>query len=444
MLSLAQAESWRDLFNGRDLEGWEEHGGAAEFRAEGGVIVGTTVVGSGNSFLCTEQAFGDFELELEFLVDPSLNSGVQVRSEVFPDARKIVVDGREMALGKDCVHGYQVEIDMDPSRDRWWAGGIYDESRRGWLCPSGDQKGAAGAAFTEQGRALAKPGEWNALRIVALGPEIRTWLGGEARARIVDRLTPRGVIGLQVHGIDDDTSKAGLHVRFRRIRVREFGAWRALFDGVDTGAWRSAISDSFPARGWTIAGGVLSVERSGGGESAGGGDLLTRERFSDFELSVDFRLTPGANSGIKYFVQPALRPIDGAGQPAATGSAIGCEFQLLDDQRHPDAQLGRDGNRTLASLYDLIPAAAGKPRRPIGEWSTARIVARGVHVEHWLDDVKVLEYERGSDSFRALVAQSKYRNIAGFGEWRDGHVLLQDHGDSVSFRNVRIRSLPNP
>ena len=444
VLALAQSSPWLELFDGRDLAGWEEHSGTAEFGVEGGAIVGTAVVGSGNSFLCTQREFGDFELELEFLVDPALNSGVQVRSEVFPDARKLLVDGKEIALERDRVHGYQVEIDMDPARGRWWAGGLYDEARRGWMCPSGDEKGAAGAAFTEQGKRLGKPGAWNTLRVVALGPEIRTWLDGEARARIVDRLTPRGVIALQVHGIGDDASKAGLRVRFRRVRVREFGEWRALFDGTDARAWRSASGDSFPAQGWTIAGGVLSVAGAGGGESAGGGDLLTRERFSDFELAVDFKLTPGANSGIKYFVQPDHHPIDASGQPAATGSAIGCEFQLLDDERHPDAKLGRDGNRTLASLYDLIPAAGEKPSRPIGEWNSARIVARGAHVEHWLNDVKVVEYERGSDSFRALVAESKYRNIAGFGEWPDGHVLLQDHGDPVSFRNVRIRSLPKP
>ena len=443
-LSLAQSDPWRDLFNGRDLAGWEEHSGTARFGVEGDAIVGTTVVGSGNSFLCTQRAFGDFELELEFLVDPALNSGVQVRSEVFADARKLVVGGKEIALERDRVHGYQVEIDMDPARARWWAGGLYDEARRGWMCPSGDEKGPAGAAFTEQGRTISKPGEWNALRVVALGPEIRTWLNGEARARIVDRLTPRGVIALQVHGIGDDASKAGLHVRFRKLRLRDFGEWRPLFDGAGVGAWRSAGGDSFPAKGWTVADGVLSVTGSGGGESAGGGDILTRERYSSFELALEFRLTPGANSGIKYFVQPDLRPIDASGQPAATGSAIGCEFQLLDDERHPDAKLGRDGNRTLASLYDLIPATADKPSRPIGEWNSARIVVRGPHVEHWLNDVKVVEYERGSDSFRALVGESKYKNIPGFGEWHDGHILLQDHGDPVSFRNVRIRSLPSP
>jgi hypothetical protein len=217
--------------------------------------------------------------------------------------------------------------------------------------------------------------------------------------------------------------------------------WRLLWDGRSTDGWRGATSDSFPASGWTIDDGVLTVRPTGGGESAGGGDVVTRERFSSFELVVDFRLTRGANSGVKYFVQTELAPIDGSGAATSKGSAIGCEYQLLDDDVHPDAKLGRDGNRTLASLYDLVPAAATKPTRAIGEWRTARIVVRGAHVEHWLDGVKVLEFERGSAAFRALVAQSKYRNVAHFGEWPDGHLLLQDHGDEVSFRNLKIRPI---
>ena len=159
---------------------------------------------------------------------------------------------------------------------------------------------------------------------------------------------------------------------------------------------------------------------------------------------VDFKITPGANSGIKYFVQPNLDPITGAGAKAGTGSAIGCEFQILDDERHPDAKLGRDGNRTVGSLYDLSPAPTTKPARAIGEWNTARLVVTGKHVEHWLNGVKIVEYERGSDAFRKLVSESKYKSIPGFGEWADGHILLQEHGNRVSFRNIKVRVSPPP
>lgn len=216
--------------------------------------------------------------------------------------------------------------------------------------------------------------------------------------------------------------------------------WRLLWDGKTTEGWRSPKSDAFPKQGWSINDGVLTVHDNNGEESAGGGDIITKERFSEFELLVDFKLTPGANSGVKYFVQPKLSPIDKkTGKPTGVGSAIGLEFQMLDDERHPDAKLGRDGDRTVSSLYDLIAASPSKKPNPIGEWNTAHIVVRGKHVEHRLNGQKVLEYERGSSAFRSLVAQCKSKNIPDFGEWADGHILLQDHGNMVSFRNIKIR-----
>ena len=186
--------------------------------------------------------------------------------------------------------------------------------------------------------------------------------------------------------------------------------------------------------------GALTVLPSGGGESSGGGDIITKERFSQFELLVDFKITEGANSGIKYFVQPNISPIDkNTGKPTAVGSAIGPEYQVLDDLRHPDAKAGRNGNRKLGSLYDVLPVTVAKNVNPIGEWNTARIVVNGKHVEHWLNGEKILEYERGSEAFRKEVAASKFNSIPDFGEWADGHILLQDHGNQVFFRNIKIR-----
>lgn len=222
--------------------------------------------------------------------------------------------------------------------------------------------------------------------------------------------------------------------------------WTDLLAGDRTDAWRSVRGENFPGRGWTLADGVLTIHKAGGEESRGGGDIITRARYANFELELEFRMTPGANSGIKFFVQPNLSPIDRlTGKPTQLGSAIGPEFQILDDARHPDAKAGRDGNRTVGSLYDLIPAEAGKIVQPMGEWNKARIVVRGAQVEFWLNDRMTLAYDRHSAAYRALVAQSKYHIIPEFGEWADGHVLLQDHGDEVSFRHVRIRELPaNP
>ena len=199
--------------------------------------------------------------------------------------------------------------------------------------------------------------------------------------------------------------------------------WLMLFDGKSSEGWKGAQSLQFPDSGWVIEDGILKVQAAGGG-----GDIVTVQQFSEFDLSLEFMLTPGANSGIKYFVQP--------------GTFFGLEYQILDDELHPDAREGVDGNRTLASLYDLIPAE-NRLIHPIGEWNTARIVVKGDHIEHWLNGSKVVEFERGTQIFRALVAKSKYRQIENFGLHPRGHILLQDHGDTVSFRNIKIRDYKN-
>ena len=217
--------------------------------------------------------------------------------------------------------------------------------------------------------------------------------------------------------------------------------WRLLWDGKTTDGWRSATAEEFPRRGWSIKDGELVVGAQGGAESRGGGDIITKERYSNFELMVDFKTSTGCNSGVKYLVQPDLPPVTSSGQRNTLGSAIGPEFQILDDATHPDARAGRDGNRTLGSLYDLIPAASAKNPNPIGEWNTARILVKGNHVEHWLNKDKIVEYDRSSDEFKALVAQSKFRIMPDFGTWPDGHILLQEHGSLVSFRNIKIRVL---
>jgi Domain of Unknown Function (DUF1080) len=455
------SDGWTDLFNGKNLYGWAEHSGKAQYTIEDGVLTGTSVAGTGNSFLCTTQTFGDFELELEFKCDALLNSGAQIRSEVFPDARTLNIDGKEIKLGADRVHGYQVEIDMDAARGRMWTGGIYDEARRGWLFPADGEKGKQGVAFSKQGVKVSKPGEWNKLRIAAVGPSIKTWLNGEPRAQIADSLTPRGIIALQVHGVGEATEKVGLKVCFRNIRIQQLSSvaatesapntltdqekqagWRLLWDGKTPDGWRSAKAETFPTQGWTIHDGVLTTHENKGEESAGGGDIITREKYSNFELTVDFRITPGANSGIKYFVHPDLNPITGAGTKASVGSAIGYEYQVLDDLLHPDAKLGRNGNRTLGSLYDILPAAATKNPNPVGEWNTAHIIVRGNHVEHWLNGEKILQYERTSPEFLDAFQHSKFKGITEFPKWTDGHILLQEHGNEVAYRSVKILVLP--
>jgi hypothetical protein len=176
---------------------------------------------------------------------------------------------------------------------------------------------------------------------------------------------------------------------------------KLLFDGKSGSGWRGAYKNEFPAKGWEIKDGMLHVLKSAGGESQNGGDIVTTEEFAAFDLQFEFKMTEGANSGVKYFVTE---------KEGNSGSAIGLEYQVLDDEKHPDAKQGVVGNRTLASLYDLIPSLKIKRGiHAIGEWNNGRIVVYPDNrVEHWLNGYKVVEYVRGSPIYQALVARSKY------------------------------------
>lgn len=446
---------WTYLFNGKDLSGFKQLNGEAIYTVEDGAIVGTTVSGTPNSFLATEKNYSDFILELEFKVNPEMNSGVQIRSNSLPEYR----DGR--------VHGYQVEI--DPST-RAWTGGIYDEARRGWLYP---------LEHNPAGRKAFRQNQWNHFRVECIGASIRTWVNGIPVTDLIDDKTAEGFIALQVHSIRS-SEEPGKQIRWRNIRIqtknlvpspmsgihvvnnvpnhlspqeRAMG-WELLFDGKTTQGWRGVHRDAFPSGGWKIENGELIVESSGGAESQNGGDIVTMEEYDMFEFSLDFMITEGANSGIKYFITEQYLKDD-----PESASAIGLEYQILDDERHPDAKAGAGGNRTVASLYDLIPAHESKSVRPPGEWNTARIVVqsmrsdywpnrrdsdqsfKGYRIQHWLNNRLVLEYYRDRQMFEALIERSKYKDWEGFGFWQSGHILLQDHGDEVHYRSIKVRKL---
>ena len=441
MVTIGSAQDWEVLSD--NLDNWTTLGGKAPYRIEQRTIIGTTVHHSPNTFLTTKKKYKDFILEFDVWLDPAFNSGVQIRSNSDQDYQQ----GR--------VHGYQVEL--DPS-SRAFSGGIYDEGRRGWMYP---------LSRNEKGRKAFKNGVWNEVRVEAIGNEIRTWINGVQCAFLVDDLTDSGFIGLQVHSISEK-QEAGKEVKWKNIRILEKDldkyswksdpevpqisylvnqltdlekrkGWRLLWDGKTTDGWRGAKLDDFPNSGWKINDGVLTILEGYGGDAQGGGDIITEAVFSDFELILEFKITEGANSGIKYFVDPNLN--------RGTGSAIGCEFQILDDRNHPDAKLGVGGNRTLASLYDLIAAenlntsGRSKQFKGVGQWNQARIISANGKVEHWLNGEKAVEYDRFSQLFRALVAYSKYKKWDHFGQWQDGHILLQDHGDQVHFRSIKIREL---
>jgi hypothetical protein len=433
--TIAAQKGWQPLFNGKDFTGWKKLGGTANYSIDNGVLVGTTVLGSGNTFLTTEKEYGNFILELDVMIeDTSNNSGVQTRSHF--DSKK------------GSVYGRQIEI--DPTT-RAWTGGVYDEARREWLYPM-DLNATAKTAF--------KNGEFNHMRIECIGNETKTWINNIATSYVVDTLDATGFIGLQVHAIGS-AAHANKRVFFKNINIQTAGfkpasfdksiyvvnnvpnnltkyeqkeGWQLLFDGTNTKGWKRAKGEGFPLKGWQITDGVLKVLSSEGRESTNGGDIITEKQYAAFDLSFNFKVTAGANSGIKYFVTLAEK---------SAGSAIGLEYQILDDTLHPDAKLGRNGNRTLASLYDLMTANKQKRfLRKIGDWNMGRVVVYPDNrVEHYLNGIKVLTYIRGAEEFKKLVAISKYNVWPNFGEAKQGHILLQDHGNEVSFKSIKIKVL---
>lgn len=456
--AFAQKPHWQSLFDGKTLKGWKQLGGAARYDVKDGVITGSAVAGTPNSFLTTESDYGDFIFECEVNVDEDLNSGIQFRSLSDP------------AFENGRVHGYQMEID---ATDRAFSGGIYDEARRGWLYVP-ELNPATQTAFRRNNA-------WNLYRIEAIGSSLRTFINGVEISYLIDDLTPKGFICLQVHSIGGK-EEAGRQVRWRNIRIQtstlqpsppgdikvvnlipnqlsdveKKQGYRLLWDGQTTAGWRGAYKTGFPEKGWEIRDGELCVKKSDGSESTNGGDILTTEQFGAFELVFDFNFSEGANSGVKYFVRELLQytheyqPGQAMTVPenmAQKGSAIGLEYQILDDERHPDAKLGAGGNRTLASLYDLIPADKtgyhGRGVKKPGEWNQGRIIVYPDNrVVHYLNGFKMLEYTRLSPLFNALVERSKYQVWGkAFGSAEKGPILLQDHGDAVRFRSLKIRPL---
>lgn len=422
---------WTNLFNGKDLSGWKQLNGEAKYEVVDNMIVGTTVLNTPNSFICTEKNYSDFIFEVELLVEENMNSGIQFRSESKADYN----NGR--------VHGYQCEV--DPSA-RAWSAGIYDEARRGWLYP---------VDLNPTAKSALKMGEWNKYRIECIGSSIKTWLNGVAVSHVIDDMTPEGFIALQVHGIGKAKEKEGHQIKWRNIRIKTENlkpspsegiyvvnllnndlseaekeqGFVLLFDGKSADAWKNAKTGEFPKNGWEVKDGELSVISKEVSKERGG-DIITKKEFGPFELKFDFKITEGANSGVKY----------GIGN---NGPGLGLEYQVLDDAKHPDAKMGVVGNRTMSSLYDLIPSNKEKRfTNGVGEWNRGRIVVcKNGTVQHWLNGRKVVEYERGSAIYNALVARSKYAKYEGFGMAEKGPILLQDHGDNVSFKSIKIREL---
>ncbi len=444
----SQDKDWVRLFNGTDLSGWRVLNGTAPYHVANGEIVGTSQPKIPNTFLATQEEYTHFVLEFEMKMDEGLNSGVQIRSH----STSSFENGR--------VHGLQIECE---DTKRAWSGGIYDEARKGWRYPL-------------EYHPVAKPayriGDWNTFRVLAFEDHLLVWVNGIPTSHLIEDEVETGFIALQVHSIGNNTTLEGRQVRWRNIRLRSTSAedlkavdtfaapevsyrpnqltpkeradgWKLLWDGRTTTGWRGARLDRFPEKGWSIKDGVLQVQPSGGGESTNGGDIVTVAKYRNFVLELDVTIARGANSGVKYFVDTDLNK--------GPGSSIGCEFQILDDDVHPDAKMGVNGNRTMGSLYDLIRANGLEfnpylPREKyvngLGYWNRVRVEVDGGRVRHYLNGIKVVEYERNTQVWRALVAYSKYKDWPRFGELEEGNILLQDHGDEVKFRSIKIKELP--
>lgn len=203
--------------------------------------------------------------------------------------------------------------------------------------------------------------------------------------------------------------------------VKTEKGFTVLFDGTSTGQWMNARSGKFPVKGWVIEDGCLKHEAKGGG-----GDIITKGKYEQFDFRFEWKVAKGANSGVKYFI-------------IRERGSLGHEYQVLDDMNHPDGAKG--ANRQTAAFYDVLNPAADKPLKPVGEFNSSRILVKGNTVKHFLNGKKVLTYKLGSDELKESIAKSKFKNLKVFGQRLPGHILLQDHGDAVWYRNIRIRDL---
>ena len=419
---------WLPLFNGRNFEGWKQSGRENLFDIENGEIVASINEGVAFSYLVTDKTYSDFVLEFELLIDNELTGGIFFGSTVH---------------GAD-VKGYQHKL---YPQSPIWNNGIYDGAGKRWLYTQ---------ALAQQGKTAYKMGEWNLYRIECIGNRIRTWVNNKPVAYIIDQNNISGHIVLQIDPVHTNEAK-GKQIRWRNIKIKtqqldpvlsadtyvvnrvpntlsgpeEEQGWKLLFDGKSTRGWVNVYNPSaFPDEGWIVEDGMICAVPNRPGARVKGTDIVSTEKFKAFDLQFEFSYAEGANSGVKYAL--------GNGGPA-----VGLEYQILDDKRHPDANGGKLGNRRLSSLYDLIPAdRLGELTNGPGNWNYGRIVVSPDNrVEHWLNGVKVVEYERGSGIYHVLVAHSKYAEFEGFGIVEESPVLLQYHQDEVKFRSIKIKKL---
>ena len=389
---LAQA-GFVDLFDGNTLDGWTVRGGAMEFEVKEGSIVGTCVKGQPNGFLCTDKNYGDFIFTADFKWEVLGNSGIMFRA------------GARTEKGKERVFGYQSEMD---NKERAYTGGIYGEAMGGWKYPLSKPVGHTAARA-----AIKNHKEWNRVTIHAQGNVLKTWVNGVPCSHLINDERAEGFFGLQVHSGPQGT------IHWKNIRIMELDKDEDsvdLFAADDFNSWQHANGKSV-GDGWTLTDGVVFRH------AKKAGDIVTKQEYKNFDLTFEFKISEGGNSGVKY----------------RSHNHYGPEYQVLDDERHSN---GKDPNKTVASLYDLKAAVVDKVAKPAMEWNSGRIVAKGSILQHWLNGQLVMEVDQESEDWKKRLGASKYKKTPDFGS-KAGRILLQDHSDKVWYRNVMIRNLDN-
>lgn len=424
------AGEWEVLFDGKNVKGlrgymkkdfpWDG------WKVENGSL--TTLTKGKRIDLLTEKQYQNYELELEWSVTPAGNSGIIYNVIEGPSAS--YMSGPEMQVLDDSRH-------PDGRNPKTSAGSLY-------------------ALIAPNDKKVTKPvGEFNKAVLKIKDGNVEHWLNGQKVVEyqwkgvaVKDLINnskfllwkktfmqaDKGHVAIQHHGEE---------VSYRNIRIRSLddhddqaaashnvltpeekaAGWQLLFDGKTTDNFRSFLRPTFPAKGWVVKDGAL-VHLSKGG----GGDIITKEKFEEFEFQFEWKVAPGANSGVKYFILEERK------------RTIGHEYQVIDDNKHLDALRG--GQYKSAAFYDVFPPQS-KNLKPVGEYNQSLIRIKGAIAQHWLNGTKVLEYELGHPDTLAAVKKSKFKNVEGFGYRHNGHILLQDHGDEVHYRNLKIRRLVN-
>lgn len=413
----ADDEGWEVLFDGTSTDafrGWKSEA----FPDKGWVIDGDALHIQANAKagdIVTKKQYASFDLRFEWKVSKGANSGVIYRCIEHDDVRLSFMSGPEYQILEDQNH-------INGKNPKTTAASLY-------------------AHYAPNSLKTLKPvGQWNTGRVVVRGSKVQHWLNGEiviaydldseAFAKISQGTHYKqwkkfakekvGHIAFQDHNND---------VWFRNIKIKELpdpkeDEWTYLFDGTSVEHFRGLNSDVFPEGKWTIDNAALHHAKGGGG------DIITKKKFTSFDFQFQWRISEGGNSGIKYRVAET-------GDPKKLG-ALGLEYQILDDDKHKD---GKIKTHRTGELYDLIEANDKKHVKPVGEWNTSRIVMDKNNVEHWLNGEVVVAYELWSDEFNKILANSKYRNKKEFGKAVPGHIAFQDHGDKVWYREVRIKEL---